>query len=740
MRDKTILTSALFAKQPETDSWETVSLPHTWNALDGQDGGADYYRGVCAYRLALPEPKEGTRRYLQFEGANHIAQVFADGELLGRHEGGFSTFRVDVTAAMEQGCREVRVEVDNDAPDVYPQQADFTFFGGLYRAVTYIEVDKTHFDLAKSGTDGVFVTPAADGALRVDAFTAGARKGDEVVCTVVAPDGGEVCALRAKAAAHTVLEGKVEAPRLWDGLADPALYTAKLALVRGGETLDALDVEFGFRSFLVDPDKGFFLNGRSYPLHGVSRHQDRLDKGWAISRADHEQDLALIREVGANTIRLAHYQHDQYFYSLCDRAGMVLWAEIPFISVFIESKAAHDNTLSQMTELVAQNYNHPSICFWGISNEIMIGGDSEALVENLKELNALAKKLDPSRLTTMAQVSMTPADSEHNKITDVVSYNHYFGWYGGDVADNGPWLDNFHAENPGRCLGVSEYGAEGVLKWHSAEPRVRDYSEEYQALYHEKMLETFAARPYLWATHVWNMFDFAADARDEGGVQGRNNKGLVTYDRATRKDSFYLYKAWWSDEPFVHVAGRRFADRAPGQRTVKVYSNQPEVVLFVNGEPVGAKKGAHVFVFEDVPMAMGENTICARAGVLADEIVLNAAAKPNPDYVLPDDEPDAGAVANWFDGEKPAAPEYPEGFYSVKDKLKDLLANPETAAVLSAAFEQMGGGGMSAKSMKNMMGMLGAMPLEQIIKLAGKRIPAGAMAHLNGQLTKIKKD
>ena len=255
-------------------------------------------------------------------------------------------------------------------------------------------------------------------------------------------NGAEAARCTADAAEHTVLGTRAENPELWDGTANPALYTARLTIVRGGEVLDSVDAEFGFRSFSVDPDKGFILNGRSYPLHGVSRHQDRFDKGWAISRADHEEDLALIREVGANTIRLAHYQHDQYFYTLCDRAGMVLWAEIPFISVFMESKEAHDNTISQMTELIAQNYNHPAICFWGISNEILIGGDSDALVENLKELHALAKKLDPSRLTTMAQVSMTPMDSEHNHITDVLSYNHYFGWYMGDVEENGPWLDS----------------------------------------------------------------------------------------------------------------------------------------------------------------------------------------------------------------------------------------------------------------------------------------------------------
>ena len=475
MRIKTLLTRALFSKDP-AQGWEEVTLPHTWNALDGQDGGADYDRGAYTYCLALPEPVPGMEQYLQFEGANHIASVYAGDTLLGTHEGGFSTFRVDITRAMAGGCREIRVVVDNRDCHVYPQQADFTFFGGLYRDVSLIQVPAAHFDLTRHGSDGVFVTPKADGSVRLDAFTTAAR-GAEVTCAILDPGGREVLSCSAPAQARTVLEGKVASPLLWDGLEAPNCYTAVFTLTRDGEGLDRVEVLFGFRSFSVDPDKGFFLNGRSYPLRGVSRHQDRLDKGWAISHADHEEDLALIREVGANTIRLAHYQHDQYFYTLCDRAGMVLWAEIPFISMFMEGDKARENTVSQMTELVAQNYNHPAICFWGISNEITIGGETQPLLDNLKQLNDLVHQLDPTRLTTMAQVSMLPMESPHNQLTDVLCYNHYFGWYGGDVSQNGPWLDEFHQKYPNRCVGMSEYGAEAVMGWHSAKPMVRDYAQ-----------------------------------------------------------------------------------------------------------------------------------------------------------------------------------------------------------------------------------------------------------------------
>jgi beta-galactosidase len=730
MRTILPIGQAQFAKEGE--AFAPVALPHTWNAQDGQDGGADYWRGVGHYRMALPAPTPGKCQYIQFEGANHVAAVRCNGRALGTHKGGFSTFRFALTDVLQPADNLLEVDVDNRECDVYPQQADFTFFGGLYRAVRFIEVERAHFTLEKAGTSGVFVTPRASGSVRVDAFAEGAE-GCTIRCELRDAAGAPAAQAQAEACAHTVFELNVEAPHLWNGLDDPYCYTAVLTILRGDQAEDSVAETFGFRSFHVDPERGFFLNGKSYPLHGVSRHQDRLDKGWAIGAAEHEEDLALIREVGANTIRLAHYQHDAYFYSLCDAAGMVLWAEIPFISVFREGKEAHDDTIRQMTELVAQNYNHPSICFWGISNEITIGGESEALYQNLCELNALVKKLDPSRLTTMAEVSMVPMDSPHVYITDVLSYNHYFGWYGGVTEDNGPWLDAFRRKNPDRALGVSEYGAEGVLKWHSARPENHDYTEEYQAQYHQKMLETFAARPYLWSTHVWNMFDFAADARDEGGCTGRNNKGLVTYDRKTRKDAFFVYKAWWTQAPMVHVCGARFADRAPGQRDVTVVTNGELVTLLVNGAEAGTRRAEnHVAVFPEVALAEGKNTITARTAGAEDTIALNGVAQPNPAYVLPEEPQAAG---NWFDGVGEAgALEFPEGYFSIRDKLGDILANEDGKAALEGLFTQLGG-----KSMVSMLGMLRSMPVEQILKMAGKKAPAGAAAYLNGILNKIKK-
>ncbi len=744
MRTTQVLTSARFAL--EGQAFAPVALPHTWNALDGQDGGSDYHRGLGTYLIDLPDPTEGKKQFIEFGAANHVATVYCNGRELGTHKGGFSTFRYELTPALKASGNVLTVTVTNAPSDIYPQNADFTFYGGLYREVRFIEVEEAHFDLLKDGTAGVFVTPRSNGMTRADLFPVGA-KGCTVSVAIVDADGNEVKKTEVPAEPHTVVKMEVKEPHLWNGLEDPCCYSLKASLIREGQVVDEVTVTYGYRSFHVDPNTGFWLNGKNLPLHGVSRHQDRLDKGWAQAKADHEEDIALIREVGANTIRLAHYQHDQYFYDLCDHTGFVIWAEIPFISSFIPGKEAHDNTLSQMKELVAQNYNHPSIFFWGISNEITISGETEALYRNLCEVNALAKTLDPSRLTTMAEVSMVPMNSEHVYITDVLSYNHYFGWYVGAVEDNGPWLDKFHALNPDRCLGVSEYGAENILKWHTAFPDNHDYTEEYASHYHHEMLKTFATRPYLWATHVWNMFDFAADARDEGGVKGRNNKGLVTYDRKTKKDAFFIYQAYWTDKPMVHVCGERFVDRAPDERDITVYTNQPEVTLYVNGEAAGTLQAVdHACVFKNVALKDGANTVTAKAGEAeGNTITLNAVAEHNYAYDLPE----GNQAANWF--QDPAAVEarrafkYPEGYYSIRDKISVLMADPQTAPIVQEAMAgaMQGGGSMASMAPKGddnpMAEFTRMMRLGDMLKMAGSAFSAEAKLELNQKLNAIKK-
>lgn len=645
MRSYTQISSAMFHKPGEQP--QQVALPHTWNAFDGQDGGNDYYRGDGHYAISLPTHTQGKRQYIEFQAANHVATVWCNGVELGTHKGGFSTFRFDLTDVLKEQDNTLTVTVNNSVQPVYPQRADFTFFGGLYRNVTFIETEQTHFELMKNGTSGVFVTPRTPGNTRIDLFPVNAD-GCQVSVDIVDGAGNVVASGSSVATAHTVMSLKVDSPRLWDGRKDPYCYKAVAILSRDGVELDRVEETFGYRSFHVDAQTGFWLNGKSVPLRGVCRHQDRKDMGWALSRKEHEEDIKLIRQIGANTIRLAHYQHDQYFYDLCDRTGFVVWAEIPFISQFLEGQEAYDNTVSQMTELIAQCYNHPSICFWGIGNELTIGGFSEGLYNNLCDLNALCKKMDPSRLTTMAQIANVPIDSDHVYITDVQSYNYYLGWYSGVIADNGPRLDAFHAANPDRPYGVSEYGADHVISWHSAKPFNHDYTEEYAVLYHHEMLKVFETRPYLWATHVWNMFDFAVDARNEGGIKGQNFKGLVTLDRKIKKDTFYVYQAYWTKEPMVHICGRRFTDRAPEERDVTVFTNESTVTLYVNGVGIGTRGVVdHKVVFENVPLNDGENTLTAKTDNAEDTIILNGVDEHNSAYDLPD-VVEALNAGNWF--------------------------------------------------------------------------------------------
>ena len=679
MRKYTKLTHARFAKQGE--QVHTVPLPHTWNALDGQDGGGDYDRGICTYEMDLPDPTVGKRQYIEFRGANHIANVWCNGQKLGTHKGGFSTFRFELTNTLKATNNQLTVEVSNGVCDVYPQEADFTFFGGIYRDVFFIEVEETHFDLLKDGADAVFVTPSVSGATRLDIFSVHAE-GCQLKVELLDAEGNLAAQALQAAEAHSVLALSVPTPHLWQGVEDPYCYEARASLLCNGKILDQVTVRYGYRDYHIDPQKGFFLNGKSMPLRGVCRHQDRKDMGWAISCKEHDEDMALIREVGANAIRLAHYQHDQYFYDLCDQHGFIVWAEIPYISIHIPGSEAYNNTLSQMRELIAQNYNHPSIMMWGIANEITIGGYSDEQYQNLKDLQALCKRMDPSRSTVMAQLSRVEIDSPHNEITDLVGYNNYYGWYTGVIEDNATVMDAFHDAHPDKPYGISEYGVDHMVCWHSANPFNHDYTEEYACLYHQSMLKMFSDRPYLWGTYMWNMFDFAVDRRDEGGVKGQNCKGLVTYDRKTRKDSFYVYKAFWSKKPMVHIAGRRFTDRAPGERDITVYTNCDRVTLERNGEELAIVDAVdHAATFSKIPLRLGENVLVVRTPEGAeDSIILNGVQTHNTAYDLPDLAA-ALQAGNWFLKQE-ASINYGEAGYHTKLLVGELCRNEECAQIL----------------------------------------------------------
>ena len=727
--------------------WQDVNLPHCWNAVDGHDGNGSYDRGKYWYAKSFSTPKQplgGGKLFVEVLAAGQQATVYMNGKEVAYHEGGYSIFRADITEqCKEEGENLLVIACSNELKDsVYPQSADFTFYGGLYRGVNLISVPDAHFDLEYYGGPGIQVTPTpteGGASFEIVSYVKNVDENFTVLYTICDAQGQEVAqACRpAESPAVTVF---VPDAQLWE-IDSPYLYTVKAVLQRRNEAYDEISVQAGVRSFSCHPDKGFIINGKETPLRGVSRHQDMLYKGNALTREDHYTDAKIIKELGANTIRLAHYQHSQDFYDACDEMGFVVWAEIPFISVMNPDPAAHENCISQLKELIIQNYNHPSICFWGISNEILIGGISEKLVENHHELNALAKSLDPTRLTTIAHVSMTPIEGPMHHITDVESYNHYFGWYGGKMEDNGPWMDNFHKIHPDICLGLSEYGCEGIITYHGPNPACKDYSEEYQALYHEHMAKMLDERPWIWSSHVWNMFDFGCAARNEGGVAGRNNKGLVTIDRKTKKDSYYIYKAYWNKEPMVHLCGKRYSQRAGETTQIRVYSNQPSVTLYLNGEKVEAQSSDKVFVFQ-VALAEGFNTLLAVAGEVKDTMTLEKVEKEPSIYVLPEVNERAEGVANWFKSvgsmDLTAPMEFPEGMYSIKDSLEELAKSPEALALAAKAIKLTMN--MTVSPGEGMWDMMKAMTLDRLGEMAGSLAPEGFMESLNAQLIKIKKN
>lgn len=749
MREKHFFNDGwLFSKQADNFAhaldaeYEEVKIPHTWNNLDGQDGGGDYYRGTCGYKksLILTEEDLSSSHHLEFEGVMSIADVYVNDTHLAHHEGGFSTFRVRLDGYLHAGTNTILVLADNSANQkVYPQFADFTFFGGIYRDVHLIKTSHEHFALDYFGTSGLKVLPkCVDGKWTVEA-TAYLEGNEDARVLFAVIDGGKTLETKEGEGKDPSATFAIENPHLWNGRKDPHLYLLRATLLLGEEKIDEVELHFGLRTFHVDPEKGFFLNGKPYHLHGVSRHQDRLDMGWAISKKEHDEDMALIEEVGATTIRLAHYQHAPYFYDLCDRVGMVVWAEIPYISAHMDT--GKENAFSQMKELILQNFHRPSIVCWGLSNEITMRGESPTMIEDHKELNAMVHEMDQSRLTTIAEVSMTKMSSEMCQITDLISYNHYFGWYAGEVGQNGPWLDKFHSLYPKISLGLSEYGCEAILDWHSEDPKQGDYSEEYQAYYHEEMLKTFAVRPYLWSTHVWNMFDFAADNRDEGGKKGRNHKGLVTYDRKTKKDSFYLYKAYWNEEDkFVHICSKRYEERSRETIEVKVYTNLPEVRLTVNGVDLGAKEVRdHKAVFA-VALREGENDIVATSGEYRDACKFIKVAEENEKYHLPN----AGEVNNWFDengNEKSFR--FREGYLSVDAPISEIVAVPLGKAILSLFMKfgmkkmGMGDGG----DFGELLDMVGSMTIRRVAKLAGGNVINNDVLYaINEVLNRIPKE
>lgn len=710
--------------------WDKVELPHTWNAIDGQDGGNDYHRGTCWYSKNLSglDFNENEDIFLEFNGVNSSAEIYLNDELLAKHDGGYSTFRVKITDYLKEE-NNLLVSVDNSKNNyVYPQKADFTFYGGIYRDVFLIKVPKERFSLEYYGGTGIKVTSDIIGGnanVLLEVFTENVQDGETV--EFVMSNGLTATATIKDNRASTTIE--IKNVHLWNGIEDPYLYSVTATLT---SSRDEISAQFGCRTFKVDKDKGFILNGNEYRLCGAARHQDRQGVGNAITTVMQDEDMEIMKEMGVNTIRLAHYQHDQYFYDLCDKEGMIVWAEIPYITEHLPNGV--ENTISQMTELVVQNYNHPSIICWGLSNEITAtGGPSEEITINHQKLNDLCHKYDKSRPTTMAHVFMLDSTDPLVQLPDISSFNLYYGWYLGEKEENDEWFDNFRVKVPNTAIGLSEFGADANPAFQSRVGEKGDWSETYQALYHEHMLKMWSERPYMWAMHVWNMFDFGADGRDEGGKPGQNQKGLVTFDRKLKKDAFYIYKAYLSKEPFVHITGQRYVERTGEKTEIKVYSNQNEVTLYVDGKEFKSIKSEKVFIFE--VEIIGNHSIQARSGDLIHEINIKKVNESNKTYLKDPDK-----IVNWFDREDM---QIRDGYFSIKDSIKDIKSNPEANKLLEAINEiAIAAYGDVAKNIQlppEMVERAEKMSAEATFAQASKVITPEMIIEFNRKLNSIKK-
>lgn len=610
-------------------AWQRVTVPHTWNASDGQDGGANYYRGIAWYRKHFTPPTTSGRRvWLQFDGVNQVADVWLNGTRLGQHRGGFAAFRFDVTSALKPGQDNViAVKADNTAkPDIAPLSADFTFFGGIYRNVRLITLDPLGIRMGDYGGPGVYLRQRAltDARAQVEVTTkawnnnAGAKR--VKVRTVIADHAGVIVGQNT-AATRTVTAGfdavqtvAIDRPRRWHGKADPYLYRVSVEIIDAdtGTVTDVVTEPLGLRTTAVDANTGFALNGKSLRLHGVNAHQDRLNQGWAVTPAQERQDFDLMDEMGVNAYRTAHYQQSEHVYDLADLRGYVVWTEIPLVNEVTDSAAFRANAQQQLLEMIRQNFNHPSIAFWGIGNEQKT---SDTATNNiLRDLAATVRAEDSGRHSTYASHigDLDPVSSH----TELAAYNKYFGWYGHSATGPGAWADSLHARDPARKIALSEYGAGGSVHQHEENPKPpvttgRWHPEEYQTLVHENHWAQIRTRQFLWGSFVWNMFDFAVDSRSEGDTLGRNDKGLVTYDRATRKDAFYLYKANWTNTPFVHLNSARWTQRTAAATTVRAYGTVDNVRLVLNGQPVGSPKPPapdHIYTWP-ITLQPGVNTV-----------------------------------------------------------------------------------------------------------------------------------
>lgn len=705
---------------------EEVNLPHTLYSDENP------YRGLVCYRRMLKLDLDWKHAFIDVPAADQHAVVFVNGEKIVEHKGGYSAFRGEIPEKFlrDPEVSEVLLEIfvtNVLNEEISPLTGDFTIFGGLYRGVNLLATcNDSYFDPKYYGTDGVILRSSVEGRKkntgRMEAEIHGYFESeDSVVLEVLDADGNKVSVKEESVCkgnhslemcAETFISTDVPEPHLWNGKKDPYLYTVKVRLLHDGNIVDEKILKTGFKKVSIDSDKGLFLNDRHVRVKGVAKHQDFQDKFNRVSDEEIDRDFELIDEIGANAVRLSHYQHPQHTYEVTDEKGYLVWAEIPMLKM-TENQRLFENAEEQLKELVLQNIHHPSIFCWGIQNEIGMFRDSKFMYEELGKLRDIAKALDPSRLVTGANLYTVKFKSGLNSGLDMVGYNVYFGWYYGKMQDYDEYLDKFHAGRPEVPIGISEYGVDANISLHSEEPMIRDYSEEYQALYHETVYPIFESKDYLWGSFVWNMFDFSSSLRKEGGQVNLNAKGLVTYDRKNRKDAFYYYKAKWSENKFLHVCSKRFEKRAKEAIDIKVYTNCDSVHLSVNGSEIGTEKnnGNGTVLFKNVFLSMGKNEVEAVSAdasggqtnnrveavpekayqnekiysdsveastMVKDRCIIERVPEEEKSYRLPDSGA-GSAVKNWFLSDDDTVR---EGYCSIKDSANDLLENSEAKVVL----------------------------------------------------------
>jgi beta-galactosidase len=622
------------AERPGFDdhAWHSVTVPHNWGWQDAQLG-RDFYRGPGWYRRELDIPTNSARRFfLRFDAASTVADVYLNGKWLGQHRGGFGAFAIEITRALSiNGANCLAVRVSNaPEPDIAPLSGDFSVYGGLYRPVHLIETSVNNICLTDHGSPGVAwlqsSVSSAQASLDVTAQisnpTSRWNVGVTCVARVLDTAGNEAaratapCVLAANVTAPVTLHLVISNPHLWNGIKDPYLYKAVLELYGQEGLLDSVEQPLGLRYYHVDAENGFFLNGQPYPVHGVNRHQERFGKGWAISEADQDEDIRLIREMGCTAIRCCHYQQSDYFYSLCDKAGILVWAELPQVNEVRNTAEFSETSRNQWLDLIRQNINHPSIFVWSMFNEMAVNrGDPHRI---LQDLRAFAHGEDPTRPTIAA--SDHDELPQMNRIPDLLGWNFYPGWYRGRKEDLGRILDEHRDSSRSGGFCVSEYGAGANVNQHEENPAQpvpagQWHPEEWQALLHESAWPAIKSRRFVWGAFPWVMFDFAVNTRHEGGVPGRNDKGLVTADRQVKKDAFFYYKANWSDQPVLYITSRRFAKRTNSLTSVKIYSNAQKAELFINGVSCGTRPndGNAVFIWKNISLVPGQNIVEARA-------------------------------------------------------------------------------------------------------------------------------